>query len=164
MTWNFDDLGSFEFSVLGYAARLNGKYEMHGVLKYIIHSSRGLRKFTLNHVLAAFGEEDTIFDLRTENGRDYFIAATDDAAYVVLGNSNLYNSDCCGDIPIMKIDGIDSERDVITLSEVNNGKSARVIKKLCDLIKKHTREFHSMHRSIELQIKKEDTTPSMPWP
>ncbi len=164
MTWNLEEMDDFEFRVFGYAARLNGRYEMKGVLKQIVRSSRGLRGLTLDTTVTALGEEGNVFDLNTYTGREYFIAVADGAAYVVLGNSQLYNYECCWEIPVLMIEGIDSERDMLTLSEVNNQKIARVIGRICDLVKRSARDVNELQRNAVSKIKKEDDTiPSMPW-
>ncbi len=164
MTWTFEEMDDFEFHVFGYASRLNGKYTVKGVLKQIVRSNKDLRRLTLDTAVTALGEEGNIFDLSTEVGREYFIAVTDGAAYVVLGNSQFYNYACCGEIPILRIDGIDSEKDVITLSEVDNKKSTMVIERICDLVKRSARDVYNLQKNVMLKIKKEDgAMPSMPW-
>ena len=162
MAWNFDDIEPFEFSVIGYAARLNGKYEMKGVLKQIVRNSRSFKRLTKDTATTALGEEGNIFDLRTETGRDYFIAVADEAAYVVLGNSQWYSYVCCWETPLLKIENINPVEDILTLSEVDNKKNKRLIGGICDLVKRSARDVHSIQKNVILQVKKEKTTSSEP--
>ncbi|MBW3004787.1 hypothetical protein KY310_03065 [Candidatus Woesearchaeota archaeon] len=164
MSLDFESMTDFEFRAYGYGIdKLNGEYVMQGGLQDVLYhyASKFKRRLSIDQLLQAFSEKGNIFDAKTPHRRDYFFVVTRDAAYIVLGNSLLYDSTQLEEVPILKITGIDSERDSLILRLVSGEEINKVSRQICAATKSYTRQVAGMQRA--LKSKKDETIPSMPW-